>query len=53
MKEGAALAGVSERHLYEMARRGELNGIAVRLGKRWILSRARLLELLGEPPQRS
>jgi excisionase family DNA binding protein len=46
--EVAAMLRVSERHVYEMANRGEFPG-AVRMGRRWIFPRRAVLALLGEP----
>jgi excisionase family DNA binding protein len=45
--EAAKLLGVSRGTAYEAARRGQLP--TIRLGRRLLVPRARLLELLGEP----
>jgi excisionase family DNA binding protein len=46
--EAAELLGVSRGVAYEAARSGQLP--VVRIGRRLLVPRARLLELLGEPP---
>lgn len=46
--EAAELLGVSRSVAYEAARTGELPGV-VRLGRRIVVSRARLMASLGEP----
>ncbi len=42
--EAAHLLGVSDRHLYELCRRGQVP--ALRLGTRWLIPRAALERLL-------
>jgi excisionase family DNA binding protein len=48
--EAAQLLGVSRGVAYEAARTGELPGV-IRLGRRLLVSRARLMAALGEQPQ--
>jgi excisionase family DNA binding protein len=48
--EAAAALGVSERHLYQLARDGRLPG-ALRLGNRWLIPRRALERLLGQDEQ--
>jgi excisionase family DNA binding protein len=47
ISEAATLLGVSRGVAYEAARTGELP--TIKLGRRLLVPRARLLELLGEP----
>ena len=46
MEDAARLLGISRGLAYEAARRGELP--TIRLGRRLLVPRARLLELVGE-----
>ena len=46
INECAATLGISRDLAYDLARRGELPG-ALHLGRRWVVSRRRLLEVLG------
>ena len=50
--EAAELLGVSRGVAYEAARTGELPGV-IRLGRRLLVSRVRLMALLGEQPELS
>ena len=45
--EAAHILGVSERHLYELCRRGEFPA-ALSLGGRWVIPTARLEAMLNE-----
>jgi excisionase family DNA binding protein len=47
VEEAAGILGVSRGTAYEAVRSGELP--SVRLGRRLLIPRARLLQLLGEP----
>jgi excisionase family DNA binding protein len=49
VEEAAKLLGISRGLAYEAARRGELP--TIRLGRRLLVPRWRLLELLGEPQE--
>jgi excisionase family DNA binding protein len=44
--EAAAMLGISRDLAYDLARRGELPG-ALHLGRRWVVSKPRLLTYLG------
>ena len=44
--EAAAMLGISPRHAYLLARRGDLP--VLRLGNRWLIVRARLEEMLAK-----
>jgi excisionase family DNA binding protein len=46
--EAAEVLGIGRGLAYEAARTGELPGV-IRVGRRLLVSRARLMELLGEP----
>ena len=48
--EAAELLGISRDLAYDLARRGELPG-AVQLGRRWVVSRPKLLAWLGAENQ--
>ena len=50
VEETAELLGVSRGLAYEAARRGEIP--TIRLGRRLLVPRARLLELVGAPEMR-
>lgn len=45
IEEAAGMLGISPRHAYLLAARGEIP--ALRLGKRWVIVRTRLLEMLA------
>ena len=45
IEEAAGVLGISARHAYLLAARGEIP--ALRLGKRWVIVRARLEEMLA------
>ncbi len=47
-EEAFAVLGISRPHGFRMLREGRIPG-AFRLGKRWIISRARLEEFLKNP----
>lgn len=51
VEDAARLLGISRGLCYEAARRGELPGV-IRLGRRILVSRARLLEFIGTPEMR-
>jgi excisionase family DNA binding protein len=50
VEDAARLLGISRGLAYEAARRGELP--TIRLGRRLLVPRARLLELVGTPEMR-
>lgn len=45
IEEAAGILGISPRHAYLLAARGEIP--ALRLGKRWVVVRARLEDMLA------
>jgi excisionase family DNA binding protein len=49
VEEAAELLGLSRGSAYAAVRCGEIP--AVRVGRRWLVPRARLLELLGQPQE--
>jgi len=48
--EAAAALGVSSRHAYALAERGQLPG-ALKLGGRWVVVKRRLAEFIGIPTE--
>jgi excisionase family DNA binding protein len=48
LAEFAALMGLSYGHVYELAREGTLPGV-IKLGRRWLVSRYAVDELLNRP----
>lgn len=48
IQEAADAAGVSLRHAYSLAERGELPG-AIKLGGRWVVVKRVFMAMLGEP----
>jgi excisionase family DNA binding protein len=49
VEEAAELLGLSRGSAYQAVRCGDIP--AVRVGRRWLVPRARLLELLGQPQE--
>jgi excisionase family DNA binding protein len=49
VEEAAELLGLSRGAAYQGVRSGDIP--ALRVGRRWLVPRARLLELLGEPQE--